>query len=676
MWGGAAVSGPSSITYSCLCFTNPGTGNITADPLFIDATAGDFGLKPGSPCIDKAGGALAPPLDFNGRPRWDYPSIANADSFYTDMGPFECTQANLPPVITGARMSGGIIGETITVALDSLAVADPDNAYPRDFILIVGTGAFTRVTTTATFTVIRPSSADTGGMLSIPVRVRDLIDTSAEYVIRVPVRRRVVYVDASATGLNNGSSWKNAYPNLLMAMQIAPATSEIWVAKGTYLPVLSDTIKARSSTFELSSATAPLYGGFAGIETERRQRNWRINETILSGDIGRPGDSTDNCFHVVTATAAKIIDGFVVTGGNADSVTPETSSPKYAFSCGGGMLVNGAAPTVGNCTFRRNSGLGGGAIYNYQTGIYKITNCVFCYNSATDTAPGELGKRRGGGAIFNYWSSNPTVTNCVFYRNSITANGWGAAVYHYWGGIMPIVNSTFFNNSDAANTRTGLAVEWATRADVANSIIINTSVGNLDNRGPTAFSYSCLPPGTTMSGTGNIFVVPKFVDTAAGDFHLTTGSLCIDQASGALAPALDIEGNARWDHPACDNADNHFADIGAFEYRPTATDAKPSARPAPLLREEGLKLTVIPAGASVCISFSLPDGSAAHGVRFWLFDARGVCLAYREIRAPSGSRAFLLPAAGGKAAQAGGGVYFCKIESGPLTLVKKIFLTR
>jgi hypothetical protein len=329
---------------------------------------------------------------------------------------------------------------------------------------------------------------------------------------------------------------------------------------------------------------------------------------------------------------------------------------------------------VSNCTFRRNSGLGGGAIYNYMTDEYKITNCIFCYNSATDTSTGRLTERRGGGAIFNDRAANPIITSCVFYRNRVTARGWGAAIYHYWGDVMKVVNCTFFDNSDATNTRTGLAVEWADKADVANSIVINTSVGDLDGRGPTVFSYSCFAPGSAVSGTGNIFVAPKFVDTAAGDFHLTSASLCIDQASGTIAPALDIEGKARWDHPGCDNADNLFADMGAYEYRPITTDAKPEARRGTDERELGFHLAAKAAGRSVSITCSLPARPGSRPVLFSLFDGRGVRVARREIRpASAGSHTLVIRLLPG---QIGTGMYFCRMETGNAVLVEKLFLVR
>jgi len=62
----ASVSGggASSLTYSCISQSMSGTGNITNDPVFVNASGDDYRLAAGSPCIDA--GDPASPLDPDG----------------------------------------------------------------------------------------------------------------------------------------------------------------------------------------------------------------------------------------------------------------------------------------------------------------------------------------------------------------------------------------------------------------------------------------------------------------------------------------------------------------------------------------------------------------------------------------------------------------------------------
>jgi hypothetical protein len=62
-----------------------GPGNISLDPLFRDATRGDFRLEAGSPCIDSGTSEMAPTLDSEGYVRWDDPNVSN-----TGGGPHPC----------------------------------------------------------------------------------------------------------------------------------------------------------------------------------------------------------------------------------------------------------------------------------------------------------------------------------------------------------------------------------------------------------------------------------------------------------------------------------------------------------------------------------------------------------------------------------------------------------
>uniref|UniRef100_UPI0038920744 choice-of-anchor Q domain-containing protein n=1 Tax=Winogradskyella sp. 4-2091 TaxID=3381659 RepID=UPI0038920744 len=93
-----------------------------------------------------------------------------------------------------------------------------------------------------------------------------------------PASTTVIYVDAAATGNNDGTSWADAYDNLQIALNNNPAGT-IWVKAGTYIPGTN-----RTDVFSLTN-NQKIYGGFDGTEVSLSQRDAAVNLTILSGDI-------------------------------------------------------------------------------------------------------------------------------------------------------------------------------------------------------------------------------------------------------------------------------------------------------------------------------------------------------------------------------------------------------
>jgi len=181
----------------------------------------------------------------------------------------------------------------------------------------------------------------------------------------------VIYARGGATGAKTGQSWTDAYTDLQAALAAAEWGDEIWVAQGTYKPT-SGTL--RTVSFVLQAGVG-LYGGFAGAETGRDQRDWESNPTILSGDIGKTSDITDNSNHVVVGADLAVLDGFTITGGNADG--------SESFRQGGGMYNLDCSPTVTNCAFSANTAgrntlssyyYRGGGMYNENSSPTVITS--------------------------------------------------------------------------------------------------------------------------------------------------------------------------------------------------------------------------------------------------------------------------------------------------------------
>ena len=166
-----------------------------------------------------------------------------------------------------------------------------------------------------------------------------------------------MYVDSAASGSQYGTSWDSAVVSLELALSTAKAFTdirEIWIAKGTYYPG-----DERTSTFEIVDSVQ-IFGGFAGTEVALGQRDVDTNLVVLSGDIGVPGDSTDNVYHVVTISESvdsSRLDGITIVYGNADGPDPASKVGAGIFNRGKSVIVN---MTIRGCS----SVLPGSAIYS------------------------------------------------------------------------------------------------------------------------------------------------------------------------------------------------------------------------------------------------------------------------------------------------------------------------
>jgi hypothetical protein len=118
--GTTAVDGYASldVTYSDIVGGFAGTGNIDADPLWVDAGNGDYGLLPASPCIDR--GDPASPLDPDGT-RADMGAIPFENAFDDLAGGVAGTAG---PVVLAAH-STLVGGDGVVFALSGTAPFQP-----------------------------------------------------------------------------------------------------------------------------------------------------------------------------------------------------------------------------------------------------------------------------------------------------------------------------------------------------------------------------------------------------------------------------------------------------------------------------------------------------------------------------------------------------------------------
>lgn len=281
---------------------------------------------------------------------------------------------------------------------------------------------------------------------------------------------RVLRVQATTMPLpGDGSTWATAYPRLEEALAAATPGTEIWVAAGTYSSTRT------SGRFTIGTGVR-LYGGFAGVETSRDQRNPVLSPTILSG----------NSRNVIVCrnVTGVVIDGFTLRNGGGTGERNETRNVTGGeFIPGGGFHIHSSQVTFANCTITSNfaTGSNGGQI-PYGTGDggagviragsnVRFENCEFSSNRAFEPmagcqggSPYTYGNRGGDGGAVVCDGSSVVFEGCVFSNNSagygpgqigcisgfigggVSTAGHGGAIAAY-GGTLVIDRCVFRGNS-------------------------------------------------------------------------------------------------------------------------------------------------------------------------------------------------------------------------------------
>ncbi len=390
---------------------------------------------------------------------------------------------------------------------------------------------------------------------------------------------KTIYVDGDAPGVNNGSSWENAYNFLQDALadgNSAPKPAEIRVAQGIYRPD-EDTLHPfgtgnREATFQLINGVS-IKGGYAGFgQPDPNARNVKGYETILSGDLdGNDVDvnqissllveptRAENSYHILTAidcNSETVLDGFTIAGGNANvsdrphyvggGILIESGSPKLmncifhanASQMGGGMGVELGDPILLDCTFSENYAFHGGGLMNDGHSLM-VTNCLFIRNCAQHE--GGAARFRDGALINCTFIQNTSgleggaidsdcarfaLDHCLFIENA--ADTRGGAVSNYESEVM-MTNCTFVGNFavvggavDEGDSESIISncIFWGNRYYQINEHGSESVITYCDVQGGWPFIDDIDVQGIRPKQEGNINVDPCFADPNNGDYHL------------------------------------------------------------------------------------------------------------------------------------------------------------
>lgn len=260
-------------------------------------------------------------------------------------------------------------------------------------------------------------------------------DIGAAEWIQTPPKPMAIRVRPDGDDAYAGADWGHPMKTVQAAVNDAMLhNKEVWVAAGTY-----------NETVKIVNSNVMLFGGFAGNETVRNQRDPAKNPTILDGSLRNDSVMTITGEPVAAQFVDNrtIVDGFTIRQGMGYSYDSATR-------IGGGIRVDIAAPvisgnTIEDCNTPAVNAYGGGIYVEVEMPETIPDMPYIACNTIQNNS-----SRIGGGVYITY--SNAVVRNNIFKGNdAANTNGWPG----FGGGIGTEHANVTFTGNLIQNNHTG-----------------------------------------------------------------------------------------------------------------------------------------------------------------------------------------------------------------------------
>ncbi|MFD1015358.1 T9SS type A sorting domain-containing protein [Winogradskyella rapida] len=396
----------------------------------------------------------------------------------------------------------------------------------------------------------------------------------------------VYYVDANATGANDGSSWADAYTSITPALANTNLNDAVWVAKGTY------TLADKNTPIAINTDEVDIIGGFSGTETTLADRDLTAihttNATIFTGDIN--GDDIDGDFSSNKTDNAERLFELRTSNVTFDGIIFENI---YDTSQSGGVEENGVIfiPNslnannlkIKNSVFRNNYSNGYLLkIRKFNQGLL-IENTKFINNTIVNMGLVYIQSDSTNGYIFTRWANVLVAVNDInLSALNIYREDWNN------GSTLDVVinNSTFVNNdyngtygnsitasgNGSVNLNVNNSIFWentvngaAATRDISNGIeehydvFIKNSIANVPSNSGTYGTFSTTNLTTLDPATDDLNLDIEYKPTSASNYIVDQGDNAYYDV--ALFGDLDLSGS--------DRVFNTTIDLGAYEYNST-----------------------------------------------------------------------------------------------------------